>query len=95
VLQLDWVQFLQRAYSKSGVKIQPDLPVFAEAKSLSGIIQYIDSADPRVLGQYRIESSVCLVMSSVTKIGSHTIQTLLVLLFMFKKVSMFYLEADE
>jgi hypothetical protein len=80
------MQFLQRAYSKSGVKVHPKLPVFVGETSLARIIQYIESADPRVLGQYRIESSVCLVISNnVTKIGSHTTQTLLILLFMFEK----------
>jgi len=50
--KMDWVQFLQRAYSKSGVTIQPEVPVFAVANSLAGIIKYIESADPRVLGNY-------------------------------------------
>jgi hypothetical protein len=72
VLQMDWVHFLRRAYGKSGVQVQPDHPVIflAGEKSLGGIIQFIESADPRVLGQYRLESLVCLAMcSKATKIG--------------------------
>jgi hypothetical protein len=66
VLQMDWVQFLQRAYGKSGVEVQPENPVIflAGEKSLGGVIQFIESADPRVLGQYRLESSLCLAMCS-------------------------------
>jgi len=69
---MDWVQFLQRAYGKSGVEVQPEHPVIflAGEKSLAGVIQFIESADPRVLGQYRFEFSVCLAMcSKVTKTG--------------------------
>jgi len=69
---MDWVQFLQRAYGKSGVEVKPEHPVIflAGEKSLGGVIQFIERADPRVLGQYRLKFSVCLAMcSKVTKIG--------------------------
>lgn len=52
--RMDWVQFLQRAYGKSGVEVQPDHPVIflAGEESLGGVIQFIESADPRVLANY-------------------------------------------
>jgi hypothetical protein len=69
---MDWVQFLQRVFSKTGVTVQTEHPVIflGGEKSLGGIIQFIESADPRVLGQYRVESSFCLtVRSKTTKTG--------------------------
>jgi len=52
--RMDWVQFLRRAYGKSGVEVQPEHPVIflAGERSLGGVIQYIESADPRVLVNY-------------------------------------------
>jgi hypothetical protein len=69
---MDWVQFLQRTYGKSGVEVQPDNPIIflSGEESLGGVIQFIESADPRVLGQYRLEFSVCLAMCrKVAKTG--------------------------
>jgi hypothetical protein len=61
---MDWVQFLQRVFGKSGVTIQPEHPAIflGGERSLAGIIQFIESTDPRVLGQYRVESSVSLAL---------------------------------
>jgi predicted metalloendopeptidase len=52
--RMDWVQFLQRAYGKSGVEVKPEHPVIflAGEKSLGGVIQFIERADPRVLVNY-------------------------------------------
>jgi hypothetical protein len=49
---MDWVQFLQRAFRKSGVTVQADHPVIflGGPEGLAGIIQFIEAADPRVLG---------------------------------------------
>jgi hypothetical protein len=51
---MDWVQFLQRAFSKSGVTVRADHPVIflGGEKALAGIIRFIEDSDPRVLGQY-------------------------------------------
>jgi hypothetical protein len=55
---MDWVEFLQRAFNKSGVTVQPEHPVFVQGeKGLGGIIQFIESSDPRVLGQYSLFTS--------------------------------------
>jgi hypothetical protein len=53
-LQMDWVQFLQRVFSKSGVTVRPDHPVIflGGEKALANIITFIEHSDPRVLGQY-------------------------------------------
>jgi hypothetical protein len=51
---MDWVQFLQRAYNKSGVLIQPEHPVVVAGEDgLAATIRLIEGTDPRVLGQYR------------------------------------------
>lgn len=52
--RMDWVQFLQRVFSKTGVTVQTEHPVIflGGEKSLGGIIQFIESADPRVLVNY-------------------------------------------
>lgn len=52
---MDWVEFLQRAFGKSGVAVRAEHPVIflAGEKSLASIITFIEGADPRVLGQYR------------------------------------------
>jgi hypothetical protein len=50
---MDWVQFLRRAFSKSGVTVRADHPVIflGGEKALAGIISFIEGSDPRVLGQ--------------------------------------------
>ncbi|PNF39536.1 Neprilysin-1 [Cryptotermes secundus] len=51
---MDWVQFLQRAFSKSGVTVRADHPVIflGGEKALAGIISFIEGSDPRVLANY-------------------------------------------
>jgi hypothetical protein len=52
---MDWVQFLQRAFGKSGVTVRPDHPVIflGGERALASVISFIERSDPRVLGQYR------------------------------------------
>lgn len=54
VLQMDWVHFLQRVFSKSGVTVLSEHPVIflGGENGLASIIRFIEASDPRVLGQY-------------------------------------------
>jgi hypothetical protein len=49
---MDWVEFLQRAFNKSGVVVEADHPVIflGGEESLAGVIKFIEGSDPRVLG---------------------------------------------
>ncbi|KAJ4438863.1 hypothetical protein ANN_14816 [Periplaneta americana] len=51
---MDWLEFLQAAFSKSGVEIRPELPtIFLSGENaLGNIIRLVDSTDPRILGLY-------------------------------------------
>ncbi|XP_069671144.1 endothelin-converting enzyme homolog [Periplaneta americana] len=51
---MDWLEFLQAAFSKSGVEIRPELPtIFLSGENaLGNIIRFVDSTDPRILANY-------------------------------------------
>lgn len=51
--KMDWVQFLQKVYNKSGVLVQPEHPIFLTGEdSLIAVIRLIENTDRHVLGNY-------------------------------------------